>query len=146
MAKAEIKRVLDVSKRALFQTITKYEDYPQFVSGCKSVDIERENETKARVKYLVSIMKDVSYVLNHDENFETGEIQWSLVEGDFFQKNTGSWKLKEIGPEKTEAVYSIEVEFNVPVPSFILNRLIKGSLPEMMKNFEKRAKDQGKGE
>ena len=56
------------------------------------------------------------------------------------KKNSGRWELKSAGPGKTEVRYEVEVEFNFPVPSLILNRVVKGTLPSMVKGFVERAK------
>lgn len=140
MAKADTTETLAVDAKKLFEVITRYEDYPKFVEGCSSVSVERKGPGHARATYHVSMMKDVTYTLDHRENPEKGIIEWTLVDSDFFKANTGRWELKALGPDKTEAKYSIDVEFKIPVPGLILNRLVKGSLPSMIKSFEKRAK------
>lgn len=143
MAQAEIHEVLPVDKQTLWDTIVRYEEYPKFVDGCTGVKVERKGAGHARASYKVSMMKDVSYTLDHKENSDAGVIEWSLVESDFFKKNVGRWELKEAGPGKTDVKYSLEVEFKVPVPGFILNGLVKKSLPGMIKSFEKQAKANG---
>lgn len=139
MANAEIKETLKVDYDKLFDTITRYEDYPKFVDGCMKVSVERKGPGKARATYHVSMMKDVVYTLDHIEDREKGRIEWNLVDSDMFKSNSGFWQLKKAGDGKTEAQYGIELEFKIPVPSLILNRLVKGSLPSMIKNFEKQA-------
>ena len=140
MAQAEFHETLDVDKDKLFAAITRYEDYPQFVDGVRSARVERKGTGQARVAYLVSMMKEVNYVLDHREDPTNGTVKWTLVESDSFKKNNGSWELKVAGPGKTEVRYSLELEFNFPVPGLILNKLVKGSLPSMVKSFVKRAK------
>lgn len=138
MAHAEIKEVLPVDYDQLFDVICRYEDYPQFIDGCTSVSVTR-NGGKTRAQYRVSLIKDVQYTLDHDENRETGRVQWELIDSDIFKVNRGFWQLKKLDSGKTEAHYCLEAEFKIPVPSLILNKLIKGNLPQMMKNFEKQA-------
>ncbi len=139
MAQAEFKEVIQVDRDRLFQAITSYEEYPKFVEGCKSVQVQKRTEGQARVSYQVSMMKDVSYTLDHQEDSQNGKVQWTLVESDAFKKNSGLWELKSLGNGKTEVLYRLDVEFKIPVPGFILNRLVKGSLPEMVKSFVKKA-------
>lgn len=139
MAKAEIQEVVSADRDKLFQAICKYEDYPQFVEGCEAVKVERKGAGQARATYRVNMIKLVNYTLDHRENPEAGTVEWNLVESDSFKLNNGRWELKSVGPGKTEVKYSLEVEFNFPVPGFMLNPLIKGSLPNMVKNFVKRA-------
>jgi ribosome-associated toxin RatA of RatAB toxin-antitoxin module len=141
MATAEIKEVLSVNKDKLWDAIVRYEDYPSFVEGAESVEVQRKGAGKARAKYHVSMMKkDINYTLDHVENKDTGVIEWTLVESDFFKKNSGRWTLKAAGADKTEITYSLDVDFKISVPGFILNPLIKSSLPAMVKSFEKQAK------
>ncbi len=140
MADAEIKEKLKVSKEKLFKAITQYEDYPKFVENVTRVEVKRTSPTTARVVYWVSLMKDVSYTLDLTEDFEAGTVKWTLVESDFFKKNNGSWKIKALGDAECEAVYALDVDFKIPVPGFILSKLVKGNLPGMLKSFEKQAK------
>jgi ribosome-associated toxin RatA of RatAB toxin-antitoxin module len=140
VAKAEIQETLGVDRDKLFQTIVRYEDYPKFVDGCTSVEVDRKSESAARVRYKVSMMKDVNYTLDLRADQKAGVVEWSLVESDVMKVNNGRWDLKALGPGKTEARYAVEIEFKIPVPSLILNRLIKGSLPAMVRSFETQAK------
>jgi ribosome-associated toxin RatA of RatAB toxin-antitoxin module len=139
MAKAEFHEVLPIDKDKLFAAIARYEDYPEFVEGCTSIKVDRKGAGQARVTYHVSMMKDVTYTLDHVEKPEEGVVEWSLVESDFFKQNIGRWQLKAAGDGKTDVLYTVDLDFKIPVPGFILNRLVKGSLPSMVKSFQKRA-------
>lgn len=143
MAEASIEKTLEVDFKDLYKVITTYEDYPQFVDGVTSVSVARKDDRSARVTYTVSMMKEFTYVLDLSEDPVNGKVSWELVESDFFKKNSGSWKIKSLGEGRTQAQYDLEVEFSVPVPGFILKKLVKGSLPTMMKNFEERAQSIG---
>jgi ribosome-associated toxin RatA of RatAB toxin-antitoxin module len=139
MAFAEIKEVLSVDRDQLFRAIIQYENYPKFVEGCKMAQIVERSPGKARVKYHVSVMRDIEYTLDLQDDAEKGTVDWTLLESDFFKKNIGHWVLKSVGPGKTEAYYSVEIEFKIMVPNMILNKIVKSSLPSMLKNFEKYA-------
>lgn len=140
MAQAEFHEVLNVDKDKLFNVIVRYEDYPQFVEGCSAVKVERKGPGKARVTYNVSMMKDVTYTLDLTEDPAAGTVRWSLVDSDVFKKNDGLWELKPAGAGKTDVRYSLDVDFKIPVPGFILGRLVKGNLPSMVKSFADRTK------
>jgi ribosome-associated toxin RatA of RatAB toxin-antitoxin module len=141
MAQAEFHEVLSVGTEKLFSVITRYEDYPQFVEGCTSVKVvERQPSGHVRVTYQVNVMsQDVVYTLDHKEDREAGVVEWNLVESNFFKKNSGRWKLQPQGSTQSDVQYDVEIEFKIPVPGFILNKLVKGSLPKMVKSFEKKA-------
>ncbi len=140
MAQAEYKQVVSVDKDRLFKAITGYEAYPEFVDGCNGVEVERKGPGEARTHYKMTIVRDVNYTLDHKEFPEQGRMEWSLVKSDMLKKNIGRWELVAAGEGKTEVKYFVEIEFNIPVPGFILNQLVKGSIPSMIKSFEKRAK------
>lgn len=141
MAQTEYRDVLAVDKEKLFAVIVQYNDYPKFVEGCTFAHAEPRSDGSVRVSYRVSMMsQEITYTLDHRADPETGKIEWNLVESNFFKKNKGHWELKSLGKGKSDVVYTLDVEFKVPVPGFILNRLVKGSLPGMVKNFEKQAK------
>lgn len=141
MAQAEYSQVVDVPMEKFFDTIVGYENYPKFVDGCKKVEVERKAAGHARVKYHVSMMKDLWYTLEQTEDRAAGKMSWKLIESDTLKSNVGEWRLKSTADgAKTEITYQIDIEFNIPVPGFILSKLVKGSLPQMVKGFEKFAK------
>jgi ribosome-associated toxin RatA of RatAB toxin-antitoxin module len=139
MAQAEIQETLSVDQDKLFATITRYEDYPEFVEGCTSVEVDRLPSGQSRVKYHVNLLKEISYTLDLREDREKGVIEWNLVQSDFMKKNSGRWELKAAGSGKTQVKYSVEIDLKFPVPGLIMNRLVKGSLPAMVRSFEKQA-------
>lgn len=140
MAQTEYKAVVSVPKEKFFQALTRYEDYPKFVEGCKEVKVERKGPGESRATYKMNIVREVSYVLDHTEKLDQGRLEWRLVSSDLLKKNNGSWTVKDAGPGKAEVQYQVEIEFNIPVPSFVLSSLVKSSIPTMIKGFEKQAK------
>jgi ribosome-associated toxin RatA of RatAB toxin-antitoxin module len=140
MAKAETHEVMHADRDKLYQTITRYEDYPKFIDGCTTAEVERKGAGHARVKYGISVMgKDISYTLDHREDPENGVVEWSLIESDFFKVNSGRWKIKSVGDKKTDIVYEVDIEFKIYVPGMILNKIVKGNFPTLIKSFEKQA-------
>ncbi|MDR3607039.1 MAG: SRPBCC family protein [Oligoflexia bacterium] len=141
MAKAEFHETFPVDAKKLFDTIVKYEDYPEFVTGCSSVSVKRDpaKPGQVRASYQVNMIKELSYTLDHIENPEKLTVEWKLVSSDFMKSNTGKWTLKSLGKGKTDVSYSVEIDFSFPVPGLILNRVVKGSLGPMVKSFVERS-------
>src|SRR4051812_44669115 len=108
MAQAEIRETLNVDRDHLYRVITRYEDYPQFVTGCSSVQVERPAPDRARVTYHVSMIKEVTYTVDQREDPEKGTVEWNLVESDFMKKNSGRWQIESVGPGKTQVHYQVE--------------------------------------
>lgn len=145
MAQAQFQAVLNVDFERLYQVITQYEKYPEFVDGCNKVKILKSGKNENVVEYHIHLLKELSYTLTHRENPDSGRVEWELLKSDFLTLNKGFWQLKkgtENETDKTHVEYQIEIDFKFPVPGFILNRLIKGSLPSMVKNYEERAKSE----
>ncbi len=140
MASAELKKILDADPKLFFEVISGFEDYPEFVEGCTQAKTLKKTKNGCQVAYKVSLIKEITYTLNHVLEPEKGILSWSLVESDFFKKNEGRWEIAPQGKNQTQALYQVELEFKIPVPGLILNRIIKSGLPTLLQNFEKRAK------
>ena len=141
MAQAEQEKTYDVDAARYFQAVSEYENYPQFVDGMKRVTASRAEGGSVSAHYEFSMMsKEMTYDLAIRENPEKGEVSWTLQSSEFFKVNNGAWKIESLGPNRCKVKYSLEVEFNFSVPSFILKGVVKGTLPSMMNSFYERAK------
>jgi len=141
MAQAEQEKTYEVDAAKYFQAVSEYEKYPQFVDGMKKVTASRSGDGSVSAHYEFSMMsKEMTYDLAIRENPSQGEVSWTLRSSEFFKVNNGAWKIESLGPDRCKVKYSLEVEFNFPVPSFILKGVVKGTLPSMMNSFYERAK------
>jgi len=140
MAKAERTEVYDVSVDKFYKAITDYKAYPQFVDGMKATEVINESTDGGTVKFTINLMKEISYTLklNHKAN---KEVSWSFVSGDMMKINNGKWSLKDLGNNKTEVTYTLEVELKgfIPGLGMIEKTLVNTNLPMTMKSFAKRA-------
>lgn len=139
MAQAEINRIVPVPRDKLFEAITSYTDYPKFVDGVSKIEVDRKDEGNAHVTYHLNLIKDIEYIIDIHEDKEAGTIKWSLLESAFLSTNSGTWTLVTSGDGETDVTYSLEVEFKIPVPGFILRKLIKSQLPATVESFVKKA-------
>lgn len=139
MARAERTEVFDVPADKFYQAIVDYKNYPEFVDGMRSVEVQNETAEGATVKFNLSLIKDISYTIKLSNKPQT-EVSWSLVSGDMMKINNGKWTLKDLGG-KTEVTYSLEVELKgfLPGLSMIEKTLVNTNLPLNMKAFAKRA-------
>lgn len=127
----------------LFEIITDYARYPEFVPGIKACRVKRAGPPK-EVEYDLDLgVKRISYVLRHEEVRPT-KVTWSLVSGDLMKVSNGSWELTAEGT-RTRARYSVEIQIAKPplVPQAFLDRvsdeLTKVSLPRNLQAFKQRA-------
>lgn len=140
MAQAERTEVFDVPVDKFYQAIIDYKNYPNFVDGVKSVDVENESKDGAQVKLNLNIIKEISYTIKLSHR-PSQEVSWSLVSGDLMKVNNGRWTLKDLGGARTEVTYSLEVTLKgfFPGLGMIEKTLVNTNLPMTMKAFAKRA-------
>jgi ribosome-associated toxin RatA of RatAB toxin-antitoxin module len=144
MAGAKHTEVMDVELDALWDVITDYESYPEFVEGLESLEITKREGNAVYANYVVSMFgKKVKYTLKHTEKPKK-HLEWEMVEGEFFKFNNGAWDLKEKGKGKVEATYTVDVGFPLLVPKSIVNTLTGTQLPSMMEAFVVQTKKKSK--
>ena len=139
MAGASKTKIYDVDINKLYQTITNYQNYPNFVDGVDSIEIISQDESGAKVRYGLNLIKQFSYVLDLQHEAPT-KVSWTFDSGDLFKNNNGMWELKDLGDGKTEVTYSLDVDFKLMVPKMILNKLTGKNLPAMMDSMVNKAK------
>lgn len=139
MATASRTEIVEVDINKLYDVLTDYARYPEFVDGVSSTKVISQNDTSAKVEYSVNMIKSFKYTLAITQVRPT-KISWVLDSGDLFKKNDGQWILKDLGGGKTEVIYSLEVDFKMFAPNSILSALTQKNLPVMMESFFKRAK------
>jgi ribosome-associated toxin RatA of RatAB toxin-antitoxin module len=139
MPQAKRTEVWDAPIDKIFEVLTDYESYPEFVDGCSSVDVISKTETEARVEFGLNLIKKFKYILVLKQTRPT-EVSWSFESGDIFKKNEGAWVLKDLGDGKTEVNYSLEVEIKGFAPKSLVNSLTEKNLPAMLKSYHERCK------
>ncbi len=139
MPAVERTETFNASIEQVFEAISDFESYPEFVDGVEEVKILKKTKKKMKVKYKVNMIKETEYTVEVKLD-EPNSISWKLVEGKLFKKNSGYWEFEEISAKKTEVTYGLDIEFNIFAPKMVVNKLIKTSLPLMMKSFHKHAK------
>jgi ribosome-associated toxin RatA of RatAB toxin-antitoxin module len=141
MAKIEINEILAVDRDRVFRTVIRYENYPKFIYGIKSVQVTRTSASTARVTYHLSILKDIVYTLDLVENKKLGTVNWRLVDSDFFRVNNGFWEIKDLAPGKSSIRYCLEFELNIPIPQLVIKHFLKRKLSSIIKALEKQARE-----
>lgn len=140
MASAERTENFDVEIEKIYQVITDYESYPDFMDGVSSVNILSRDGAQAKMEYQINIIKKFSYILITEEKEDNSGLSWSFDSGDLFSSNNGSWSLSDNGDGTTEVTYKIDVDFKLKVPGMISRKLVSSNLPSMMKSVLKKAK------
>jgi len=131
---------MNVEINTLYQVITDFEHYPEFVSevvGAKT--LPGSTDTRALVRFELEIIKRFEYLLEFKMTRPT-EVKWKLTRSNFFKVNDGAWSLTPVDASHTEAHYELEVGFGFLVPGWVSRKLTEINLPQMFDHFEARAK------
>jgi coenzyme Q-binding protein COQ10 len=138
MASVERTEIFDAPIDKVYGVIVDYAKYPEFVAGVDEIEILENNDEGAKVKYSLNLIKKFSYIIKMTHE-KPSKVSWVLESGDIFKTNTGSWELKDLG-DKTEVTYKVELDFKVMAPKMIVNKVVSGNFPAMMKAYHNRCK------
>ncbi|MFO1463652.1 MAG: SRPBCC family protein [bacterium] len=126
--------------KQVYEVISDFEAYPDFLPETRKVVIEKQSGKHAQVTFTINLIKKITYTLDIKLNPPHG-LSWTLVEGDLMKENNGQWKLQESKKGVTKATYEIDMNFGSMVPKAISNKLIGTNLPTMMKQFKERVEE-----
>ena len=144
---------LEASFQSVIETVTRIEEYPEFLPEIQAVQSERpasllsdlKSEQSFIATYQAQVIKSFEYTLSHHWDPVQYRFEWKLESSGLFKVNEGYWKIIE--PKKgeedsavTEIYYEIKAQFKIPVPKAIISRLVDGNLPDMMNRFEAQAR------
>ena len=129
---------INTSADVLYDVITDYERYPEFLSDMESARVIRSDGENAHVEFTLNLIKRITYTLDLKGQRPNG-LRWTLEKAKMFRHNQGSWEIEELGTDRVRATYSIDIGFFVLVPRSISNRLVGSSLPATLEAFKQRA-------
>lgn len=138
MPSAQTSEVFNCTPKQMFDIITDYEKYPEFLGEVKTCKIEKTEGGKKLVHYHISALRSFEYKLWMTETPNTS-VQWTLDSGDIFKSLKGSWTLSDEGG-KCKAIYDVDGEFSIFVPGPIAKGLMSVNLPNMIASYQKRIK------
>jgi ribosome-associated toxin RatA of RatAB toxin-antitoxin module len=130
--------VINAPIEKVFDVITQYERYPEFLPEVKETRTVNRKGNTVDVHYKVDVMKTVRYSIRVTEERPT-RMAWSFIEGEMMKDNKGSWVLEAQGEKQTKATYTVEMALGALVPKAIVNALVENSLPKMLDAFKRRA-------
>jgi coenzyme Q-binding protein COQ10 len=137
MASATRSIVINSPPERVFDVISDYERYPEFLSEVKSIRTSGRQGNQVSIHYEVHVMKHIRYTLRMTEDRPRG-LKWTFVEGEVMKDNTGGWVLEPLPDGKTKATYSVDVALGLLVPRPLVTAMVESSLPKMLESFKKR--------
>jgi len=140
MASVTREKAMTVPKKCLFQAITDFAAYPDFLPEVVSA-VVRPGGTPERtvVDFELEVIRRFQYTLEFKITGEE-EVVWKLVDSNFFKVNDGRWKLTAANENITQVEYELDVGFGFLVPKMITRKLTAINLPRMFDQFEVQAK------
>ncbi len=139
MAKASTTEHFNCSAQTLYDIITDYDRYEEFLSEIKSCKVIDESGGKKLVEYKVSVVKSFTYKMWMTEDPGNTTVNWEFDSGDLFRKSVGSWVIEDT-EDGCQATYSVEAKMKMFVPGTITKMLVNVNLPGMMKAYKDRIK------
>jgi coenzyme Q-binding protein COQ10 len=138
MAGATRTVVINAPPEKVFDVITQFERYPEFLPEVKRIRVLERRDNEAKVQYEVDVVKTIRYtILARSER--PRRMSWIFVEGEVMKDNKGSWVLEPEGEGRTRVTYTVEMALGPLVPKAIINTLVDSSLPKMLDAFKRRA-------
>ena len=130
--------VISASADRVFDVISAYQTYPEFMSEVKEIKISNHKDNQVDVHYKVDLVKSIKYSLRMTEE-RPAKLSWSFIEGEFMKDNKGSWALEPAGERQTKVTYTVELALGPLVPKTLVNAMVETSLPKMLDAVKKRA-------
>ena len=130
--------IIEVPAKVIYEVVTDFVKYPEFLPETKEVDIIKKNTKSAQVEYIIKVIKRISYTLNYQLT-PNKKVVWTFVEGNTFKDCHGSWEFEELEKGVTDATYTVDVSFGLFVPKKITEMLVGKNLPNLMRAFKDRA-------
>ncbi len=137
MASARKEITIDAPIDGVFEVITDYEKYCDFLPEIKHAEILSNSGDIAVVRFELEIVMRLSYVLELKQQ-SPHCLSWTLKQAKMMSSNEGSWTLKEDAHGGTHATYEVDVCLPGLIPKSVSDRLTGVTLPETLQRFKGR--------
>ena len=121
----------------VFSGIKNYSHYKDFITAVNEIEVldPVQKGSSAQVSYKIKLIKTIHYTLNM---FETGlkKISWTLSDSNIMKKNDGYWSFKDLGDNRVEATYHLDVKFKGLVPGSIATKMTETQLPKLFEQMQ----------
>lgn len=145
MHTVEHTREIDAPARVLYEVVTDYEHYPEWLPEFRSARILRKEGNEVDVEFVFAVpIKQIRYSIRVQHDPEKLETRWHFLHGEIIDNTEGGWRFESLGENRTRIHYRVGVSINVPVSKGIVNRvanLLTGTtIPRMFSNLARQAK------
>lgn len=140
---------LNAPARLLYEVVTDYERYPEWLPEFRSARILRKEGNEVDVEFVFAVpIKQLRYSIRVHHDPENLKTEWHYLGGEIIDNTEGGWHFIPLGEDRTRIHYRVGVSINVPVSKGLVNRiaslLTETTIPRMFKELEKQAKKRKK--
>ena len=132
---------VSASPQHVFEIALDLEEYPEWATGVKSVDILEEDDVgrPLRVGFVADAMiKEISYTLRYSYELEDG-FSWTAEPGSDIKAMEGSYTFRPLDDGHTEVLYALRVDPAFTVPGFLRRQAEKQIVSSALRGLKKRA-------
>lgn len=132
-------RDLDVSAELVWSVVTDLEAYPHWIEGVHEVVVlaRDDDDYPLRARFaLRTPLGDIGYVL--DYRYDDTSMRWVLSEGSTVTRLDGGYTITETGPGRTNVVYELEADVDLPVPGLLKQRAARTILEQGLAGLARR--------
>lgn len=127
--------------QTVYEVALDLEEYPQWVTGVKEVDIleEDEHERPLRVSFVADAMvKEIAYTLVYSYELPNG-FSWHAEVGADINEMEGSYEFNELEDGSTEVLYALRVDPAFTLPGFLRRQAEKQIVSSALRGLKKRS-------
>jgi ribosome-associated toxin RatA of RatAB toxin-antitoxin module len=141
----EYTKELSYPAKLLYEIVTDYERYPQWLPEFKKATILKKEGNTVDVEFVFAVpVRKIRYRIHVVHNPEKLETNWTYLGGEVLEDTQGGWRFEPLGENRTKIHYKAGVSIQIPVSKGLVSRianLITGTtIPRMFDNLEKEAK------
>lgn len=138
-AGVEADALVDAAPEEVYGVVTDYDHYPEFIPSlvdAKVLEWESDDVCILMEKLKVAF-KTIEYTIRVTHDPTKLSTRWTR-HGGFLNRNDGGWTCKPHGKGRSLVTYRVAVEAGILVPQFVIDRLSRGSLPDLFAGLRKR--------
>lgn len=134
---------IDAPVDTVWSVITDIDAYPEWAEGVRGAEVLASNDdgSPSQARFRVDArVAEITYTLRYD--YEDHDVRWELVEGESVSQLDGAYLLRPNG-DSTEVQYTLEVDVDMPVPTFLKKRAARYILDQGLRGLKARAEARG---
>jgi len=126
---------IDAPLAAVTEALFTLENYPEWSSSIKSVEVVNRDDQGRAMKVKMTIdagmMKD-RVILDYDWSEAPARLSFSLDDADLLTGMDGAYIIKSIDDESTEVTYELTVSLSMPIPAMMRQKAEKTTIDQAL--------------